>query len=155
MFSHFFNNLVKYTWRERFLLLEAFWRLGFTRATVLLRPFNRIASSLGDQGHIASDVLTSQELTQAEKIGWAVRTAARRSPWKSNCLAQAIAAKRMLQRRNISSTLYLGVQKANDIPDNLNAHAWVTCGDMVLTGKHQYLTYTVISQFGDKVSPIR
>ncbi len=142
-------KLFKCTRREWFILFEALWQLGSARLRVLLVPFNRIAASLGNHGQTAPEVLTPQQSSRAKQIGWAVRAIARRTPWNSNCLAQAIAAQWMLQHRGIPSTLYLGVRKSADDADNIDAHAWLTCGDMILTGKRQYLAFTIVSQFGD------
>ena len=84
--------------------------------------------------------------SRAYRIGWAVRTMARRTPWNSNCLAQAIAAKRMLRRRRIACTLYLGLAK--DAKDELAAHAWLRCGNRILTGgRSSQWQYTVVSTF--------
>jgi hypothetical protein len=151
LFNRILSKLFTRSWRERFLFAEALWRLGLARMTILLIPFKFIAPSLGNQGHTASEIITQQQSNQAELIGWAVRAAARRTPWYSNCLAQAIAAKRMLQHRNIPSTIYLGVKKTKDDPDKLNAHAWLACGNVILTGKGHHLTFKVITFFGDTV----
>ena len=84
--------------------------------------------------------------SRAYRIGWAVRTMSRRTPWNSNCLAQAIAAKRMLRRRGTACTLYLGLAK--DAHDELAAHAWLRCGNRVLTGgRLSQRQYTVVSTF--------
>ena len=144
------RKFLKRSWRERFLFLEALWQLGVSRFKVLVVPFNRIAPSLGTQGSIASVTLTSSQVLDSKQIGWAIRAASRRTPWDSNCLTQAITAKRMLQRRGISSTLYLGVRKSKDAPADLEAHAWVKCGDHILTGKHQQQEFTIVSHFGDE-----
>lgn len=144
------RKLRKRTWSERSLLFISLWRLALARFAVLVIPFRRIAPSLGIQGHTASTKITASQTLDAVQIGRAVRAVARHTPWNSNCLAQAIAAKRMLQHRSIPSTLYLGVRKSKDATDNLNAHAWLACGDHILTGKGQHQEFTIVSQFGDE-----
>lgn len=147
------------------LVPEAALSLAFARAAVLVRPFNRIAPSLTKQLAAASTTPTQSAQRKAEQhrasqIGWVVRTVGKRTPWKSNCLAQAIAAKRMLQRRQIASTLFLGVakeaaQQPSTAPEptaELTAHAWLMCGGDVLTGKREHERFTVVGEFRDQVT---
>jgi hypothetical protein len=68
----------------------------------------------------------------AREVGWAVRAAAPKTPWKSACLAQALAGKWMLGRRGLHGTIRLGVAK--DADGNLQAHAWLCTGDRIVTG---------------------
>jgi hypothetical protein len=51
----------------------------------------------------------------------------------------------MLDRRCIPSTLYLGV--ARDEKQNLIAHAWLQCGDVIITGKAEKDRFTTVSMF--------
>ena len=52
--------------------------------------------------------------------------------WESQCLVKAIAAMKMLERRNIESTLYLGT--ARDESGKMIAHAWLRSGPFYITG---------------------
>jgi len=92
--------------------------------------------------------IQSDQETRTRQVGWAVRAVARRTPWKSNCLVQAVAAKIMLRRRGIPSTVYLGVAK--DPGKDLSAHAWLRSGDVILTGKRNSGEFTVLSVFTEK-----
>jgi hypothetical protein len=53
----------------------------------------------------------------------------------------------MLKRRNIPATVYLGVMKDESRPEKLAAHAWVRCGEFILTGAKGHQQYTVVSKF--------
>jgi hypothetical protein len=77
-------------------------------------------------------------------VGWAVAVAARRTPWRSLCLEQAIAAKMMLRRRGIASTMYLGVTARP-----VHAHAWVRIGDLNVTGGSDVDRFAVVAMFAD------
>jgi hypothetical protein len=79
-------------------------------------------------------------------IGRAIRTAARRTPWESKCLAQALAAALMLRWRQIPFVLTLGVAKTIEPNPGIDAHAWLFSGDILLTGAG-YERYSVIAQF--------
>ena len=142
------RKLQSRTWRELRLLPEALVLLGLMRLAVLLVPFQRTAGFLGltQKNGILPDV-PSHQLSVAGTIGWAVRAMAARTPWESACLTQALAGMIMLQRRGIPAALYLGVAKDADDPKNMAAHAWLTCGDTMVTGESGYERFTVISTF--------
>jgi hypothetical protein len=131
---------------ERRLFIEAFCLLGLARFVILVVPFRRIAPFLGQvMTESSHDAHECDPLT--ERISWAVQTAARYTPWQSKCLAQAMTAKMMLKYRNISSTLYLGVAKNDDT--GLSAHAWLRCGERILTGGSVREQFTVIAFFAE------
>jgi hypothetical protein len=49
------------------------------------------------------------------------------------CLPQALAAKWCLRRRGVPTTLHIGVLRRQD-DGGIGAHAWLMCGDVVVTG---------------------
>ncbi|PKN04109.1 MAG: hypothetical protein CVU74_08570 [Deltaproteobacteria bacterium HGW-Deltaproteobacteria-9] len=132
---------------ERMLLLEAFLLLGAARLGVLILPFRLLAKSLGHHMTEADASIQPADLQLARIIGWAVRSAANYTPWGSVCLPQAVAAKWMIKRRGIPGTLYLGVMKDETKPEKLAAHAWLRCGQIILTGAKGHRQYTVVSTF--------
>jgi hypothetical protein len=132
---------------ERLLLLEAFALLGIARLMVLTLPFKWLAVSLGRHMNESGTRMDPSDLHCARIIGQAVRSAANNTPWKSVCLPQAVAAQWMLKRRHIAATLYLGVTKDETKPENLAAHAWLRCGDVILTGSAGHRQFTVVATF--------
>ena len=66
--------------------------------------------------------------------------------WKSQCLVRAIAAKKMLDRRRIESTLYLGT--ARDAEGKMIAHAWLRSGPFYVTGAEEMQMFTTVAAFG-------
>ncbi|HPH95056.1 MAG TPA: lasso peptide biosynthesis B2 protein [Anaerolineaceae bacterium] len=132
-------------WHQRWLLLEAALTLTAARLALLL-PFRWLAGTLGRRGGETPPELPQAQLDEARLVGWAVRAAAKRTPWKSACLAQALTARWMLKRRAIPATFYLGVNRKNQ---NIAAHAWLRSGPAILTGAEGRQDYTVLSTFGD------
>jgi hypothetical protein len=134
-------------WARRFALFEAAWTLAAAQAAIRLLPFRWISPGLGHlaDANAASPLLSPQQALQAQRIGWAVQALARRLPWDSRCLAQAVAGKWMLQRRGLPSTLYLGVSHGQE--NWLEAHAWLRCGDEFVTGEQQHARFKVIAAF--------
>ena len=74
-------------------------------------------------------------------------TVARHLPWDCTCLAQALAGKAMLRVRGVPSTLYLGLAKTGEV--QLQAHAWLRCGERILTGWQEKGRFTVIATFAE------
>lgn len=128
---------------ERRLLVEA--AAGLVAAGVLLRilRFNRLSRRLGRHMAESPPETPQVQAGEARKVQWAVETAARNLPWKPVCLPQAVAATRMLRRRGIESTLYLGIDPA----DGFDAHAWVRVGRVIVTGGPRPDRFSVVSTF--------
>lgn len=71
----------------------------------------------------------------AALLGWIAYTmprAARRMPFRSDCLVQALAAQSWLASYGIGSKIVIGAERPADKP--FGAHAWLTCGPRVITG---------------------
>jgi hypothetical protein len=51
----------------------------------------------------------------------------------------------MLRRRDLSGTLYLGVAKDGD--GKIQAHAWLRCGNDILTGGRSYQRYAIVAAY--------
>jgi hypothetical protein len=121
--------------------------LGLARAALLTIPFRwttrLFALEAGEEQ--ASPGETSREA--AERIGWALRTAAGRVPWQSTCLTQALAGCGMLRRRGIPATMSMGVAKASHAADGIEAHAWLSCAGVVLTGAGTHERFQVVARF--------
>ncbi|MCE5344142.1 MAG: lasso peptide biosynthesis B2 protein [Eubacteriales bacterium] len=138
------NRFLRLTPGQKRLLAEAFAMLGVSRLALLLLPFKRFAPLLGKPVEDAY-VADAQQMDIAKKVGWAVRAASMHTPWQSKCLAQAMTAKHMLNRRKIHNTMYLGL--ARDDSGKMIAHAWVFYCGLPLTGATDTQEYTVVSTF--------
>jgi hypothetical protein len=137
------NKFLKKTRADRILYLEAAFWLGISRLAISVVPFKRIAPFLGV--HMASSDVNGNRQQTASRVSCAIRVMSFHLPWECKCLAQAISGKMMLQKRKISSTLYLGMAK--DENGVLSAHAWLRSGDAIITGGGNLQRFTVISTF--------
>ena len=108
---------------ERALAMRAFGLLIAARIGLRLMPLQSLRAGLrrGRGGENAS----------AERIAWAVRTAARYLPG-SACLAQALAADALMERHGHASSLRIGVARTE--AGGLEAHAWVESEGRVVIG---------------------
>jgi hypothetical protein len=133
---------------ERRLFLEAVIWLGLFRAVLVSVPFRGIAPHLG--AHMA-ETPSGEEMPEkqrlAKEVARAVSRADRHVPWEAKCLVQAMAGKKMLKRRGIETTLYLGLAKNEEA--GLQAHAWLRCGDKILLGAGGLKGFAVVSTFGN------
>jgi hypothetical protein len=143
------GKLFRTAGRDRLLLVEAAGWLLAARLALIFVPFRRLAARLG-RAMAESPASDPRQDDLARRVGWAVGVASRYTPWKTRCFAEAIAAKAMLRRRGVPSTLYLGVNKAAE--GEIAAHAWLRCGSRVLTGERALDDFTVIAQFAEEQS---
>lgn len=142
------HRLLALSWADKFILLEALLWLGIARASVLTLPFRWLVRVLRQQSGVTPNADDPATLPTRKRVAWAIAAISKRTPWDSNCLAQALAAKIMLRRRGMASTLYLGVAKAKE--GGLDAHAWVRSGNLILTGGYDLSRYAVTATFADK-----
>ena len=78
-------------------------------------------------------------------------TAARHVPWRADCFPQAIAARMLLRRHGLPSIIHIGVTR--DEGKGLSGHAWLTCGNTVVTGETDLDRYAVLHRLPDRESP--
>ena len=96
---------------------EAAAALIAARIRVALRPsFARV------EGAPPAGSLHPSESAAARDVARAIWAASRRLPFESTCLVQALAARSMLTRRGVSSSLVMGVSR---VEGELKAHAWL------------------------------
>ena len=127
------------------LFVEAWFLLHFAKLVILLMPFKKIASQIGKLHVESTHDLHSME--EPIKIEHAVRRAARYTLHRSKCYDQALTAKALLGQCGLPATIYFGLAKEGD--SQLMAHAWVRCGNKIVTGKAGMERFTVIACFGD------
>jgi hypothetical protein len=140
--------------RRRALALEAVGELARARLVTLLpaRIYTRDFGTMNDaSGAVAvADCPEAAAKTGCE-IGRMVETVARAMPFRALCLQQAVAARRMLRRRGVQATVYLGVNRASAgrkaAGQGNAAHAWVAVGSQVVNGDGNLGDYAVVARF--------
>jgi len=136
---------------EKWIFVQAWFLLGWFRATVPCVSFKRLTAGLEHRLEIPAPLpLSGSQQALAVTIGRLVAVAARSTPWKSPCLAQVLVAQKLLARRNIPGQFYLGVKRGceqADDPAGLSAHAWLQCGGTIVNGEPGSALFTVVSTF--------
>jgi hypothetical protein len=138
-----FNAYRALTAADRRLVREAALLLLRARMSAAIVPFSALRTSLGARR--SKHALSSHS---TERIVWSVTAVARRVPFRTTCLIDALAVDAMLRRRGVASDIRFGVKP----PDGhvLAAHAWVEVEGKVVYGAISDLArYAVLSADGD------
>jgi hypothetical protein len=122
---------------DQWLLLRAAAWLAIARMMLIAIPFQRLVKKLTAEDQAAIPEADPELL---KRVGFAVAAAANNVPWRSDCFPQTIAARMLLKSKGFRSTIHIGVERLGD--DILNGHAWLTCGETVVTGGGELHRYT-------------
>lgn len=87
-------------WTVKWMMIEAFFRLGMARIKTK-RQFSEIVHTLGQQNQETSYETSPTELPELRKIATAISIMSRYTLWESKCMVRALAAMRMLEKRQI------------------------------------------------------
>jgi hypothetical protein len=131
--------------KDKFLFFEAFILCGIIRMIILLIPFNKIRNSIGGYNQDNLKEVSASEYKVVKRVARAIYQATKYTPWESKCLVQALTAQRMLKKRKIYSTLYLGVAKEGK--KKVKAHAWLRCGQVFVTGGYEKKGFVQVAKF--------
>lgn len=130
------------------LLAEALLAAAGAKLRLWTMPFAQIAPRLGTKG---AETLRGEEAAAerevARRVSWAVQAVGRYLPERVVCLPQAMAAQRMLARRGVATTLYLGVKQDAAKAGGMGAHAWLRAGNFLVTGKAARPGHVVVGMF--------
>jgi len=115
-------------WRD---LAIAVWELA--RANVAMRhvPAGQLPLLDHAASHETEARLSAGERALVERVAYAVPIMGLRVPWRSDCLVQAMAARRWLARGGVASDLCIGVRKDEA---GFQGHAWLKVGERIVTG---------------------
>jgi len=119
---------------RRGLTIKAVFYAAAARFRVYFFRGGRLHRYLGEEGaESGTDTPDEGSRRDIRTVTHRVAQVARRVPWESKCLVQAMVAQRLLRGYGINSTLYLGVGR--DKEDNkMIAHAWVRSGPYYVCG---------------------
>jgi Transglutaminase-like superfamily len=141
------------SWRERWMIAQAAAMLAVVRIALRLLPFRVIARALGLRSGVPAGTADAVDAPRAAVIGAGVRRAANNLPWESTCLVQALAATILLRLSGLDGTLYLGATKDGGVRSSFSAHAWLCCGEVVVTGEAERRRHTAIASFARRSRP--
>lgn len=104
---------------------------GVFRFLICFFPMKYLKKKFGIEGEESKEEATIEQYRYAKMISDYVNRSSNHTLWESKCLVRALTAQKLLNRKQIDNTLYLGVGKENE---KMIAHAWLRCGRMYVTG---------------------
>lgn len=111
-------------------LLSYFYSAVFRIQILLIKP-KRLQKNWGEEGKESAEEETKEIYKYAASVSRIVNRICTKTSWESKCLVRALTAQKLLKRKGIHSTMYLGCRIENG---NMVAHAWLRCGRMFVTG---------------------
>ncbi len=123
--------------------------LGVCRLLIQIVPFSHLVTCIGRPiGAVAwTPLVTPAQRLRASLIGQAVRAAAGRTPWTSNCFPQAVAASLLLGLHRVPYVIHFGLARDDAAAKGFGAHAWVVAGRERVTGGNGFARYRVVGAF--------
>jgi hypothetical protein len=113
--------------REKVLTIEAAVFLLAAKMLLLFVPFKYCLKILRNKQKVEH---ANIEIEQLANIKCAIRRTQWLMIWRNKCIVMCIASRWMLQRRNIPSSISLGV--TFDENKKMMAHAWLKAGNFDL-----------------------
>ncbi len=133
--------------KRRGLTLKTVWLVGVARFRIYFFKSSKLQKYMGTPGETPfAEITDNTARLNMFFVADRVKRVAKRMPWQSKCLAQAMTAQRLLKGYGLKSTLYLGVGKDPDDASKMVAHAWVRCGTVYICGGNGE-QYAVVSRF--------
>lgn len=114
---------------DKRLVLQAMLALAVARIQLTRYSFEQLAARLEAVPDLRAGTADARLL---QRISYAIGAAAGYVPWRSDCFPQCIAARALLGKRGLASTIHLGVERVGE--SGLEGHAWLTCADTVVAG---------------------
>jgi len=142
------KKITRLSMSDYVLMAEGFVYLLISNFLIYLLPMRWWVHWIGKAEEAESNALLTE--TQKRKLVKVRKNLFRANKLllkSSRCFALSLALKKMLARRGVPASLYLGVNKANE--GNLQAHAWVKSGKILIYGgKNAAEKYTRLVSFG-------
>ena len=140
-------KFIKYSAKEKGLIVEVLLNIWFSKVLLIFLPFKWIAPQLGTQDRESPKQLSVKDENCAKQISSIFKKIDPHLHLKNKCLVQAIAAKWMFKRRRIPSTLYLGARPGQEGEAHYRFHAWLRCGNLIVTGDKNISALKILSKF--------
>jgi len=134
--KHKFKQTRSLSFQDWKIFIEAWLTLSWVDFTVSHLPYRHWKSWCNspqedtDNKHADSDY-------DINRLVWLINAAANNHPRKPTCLRRSITLKKMLERRDINTTLCIGVNKDGS---ELKAHAWIECNGHVINSDASDIT---------------
>jgi len=130
-----------------FMVVRAFiYSARFRLELKFLKP-ERMKKHWGTENEVSLVDEPGEQKEYVLKVAGVVLCVCNNTKWESKCLVRALTAQKLLRKKRINSTLYLGVRQ-DENSGKMLAHAWLRWGRIVITGGNENLNkFAVVSKF--------
>jgi hypothetical protein len=125
---------------------EAMFYLLLSRTLFALVPYRRIVRWM-TRVPGGSTLASAAESSTADTISQRLAALIQRFPALGACVPHAMAAVAMLRRRHIHANVHFGVLRNPPSGRPLEAHVWVTVGDIVVAGESVMSAFVKLTPF--------
>jgi hypothetical protein len=141
------DRFIKMPALRKRLFFEAVFTSAIVKFSLLFMPFNKVSRWLGNRNPegISENQISSEYNIYVLETEKALKLCDKYAPWPTECYTQALTAKILLQRRSISSVLYIGFKKGAN--NKFEGHAWLISQNHVITGHCDFSQFQVHSFF--------
>ena len=127
------NKFIHLPFKEKLWMGEALFYLMWYSFLIYMVPFRWWESRIGQKMQpLNEEELALEHQDKIRKIRASVLRSNKLIGGLGKCFAISLAIRRMLQKRGVDSTLYLGLRKEQS--RRLMAHAWISCGKLLIYG---------------------
>lgn len=133
---------------QQLWFLPAWIGLGLASLAIAIVPFRHIAPRLGKHAGLEQPEMDigAAQAARAREIRRTVQLAAHFAPWRADCYPQAIVARALLGIYGLPFALCMGLRN-DPLSGQVQAHAWIRCGEICVTGDAEENTYRVVGVF--------
>ena len=136
-------RFIKYN-EHKSLTIQAWIYSAYYRFQMLYYNTKKLNKRWGIEGEESPEDAALEEYRYAKRVSYAVNQVCNKTKWESKCLVRALSAQKLLKKKKIQSTLYLGC--GLDENGKMVAHAWLRCGRMYVTGGNGS-EYAIVDKF--------
>lgn len=136
-------KFLKYNPQKRLTIYAYFYSAIYRFQVYFIKP-KYLQKHWGAEGQESPNEEVPWKYRYAMNVSKVVDRICSKTAWESKCLVRALTAQKLLKKKNIGSTLYLGC--GYDENGRMVAHAWLRCGKMYVTGGDG-TGYAVVDKF--------
>lgn len=141
---HTFVNLSS---KDKWQAFRLLYLLPKSRWAVKRTPFKKVAERMGVLSEPKEVPVSAHEEAMAVQWGALTRSVGKLMPFRTLCFEQALSCAALLQAQGIAHCIHFGVKKHPEDAKRLEAHAWLQCGNAIVTGKKKHRQFKRVSSF--------
>lgn len=128
---------------KKLTILSYIYSAYFRMQIKFIKPA-KLKKNWGVEGEESPEEDSKKNYLFAAHVSQTVARICNKTSWESKCLVRALTAQRMLAKKDIRSTMYLGVREDQG---KMQAHAWLRVGKYIITGGEVCEEFTVVDKF--------